>query len=109
MREYAFDIKLDAVARVEAASFKEAVEMLQREMTCIELGWSADGVELTEATMNEEPTLYEVDGEDAVTCPGCGAVEGEDEWGTVGDGFDGYCPSCADEREEQGVYDDQGA
>lgn len=39
------------------------------------------------------------------SCAECGAVEGTPEWGTVGDGFDGYCPSCADKREEQGVYE----
>lgn len=43
--------------------------------------------------------------EDDECCPGCGAVEGTPEWGTVGDGFDGYCPSCADKREEEGVYE----
>lgn len=32
-------------------------------------------------------------------CLDCGAVEGSPEWGTVGDGFDGYCGSCADKRE----------
>jgi len=37
-----------------------------------------------------------------ITCPDCGAVEGTEEWGTVGDGFDGYCPSCADLREANG-------
>lgn len=37
--------------------------------------------------------------EDAVTCPSCGAVEGGPTWGTVGDGYGGYCPSCADARE----------
>ena len=39
-----------------------------------------------------------------VTCPECSAVEGTEKWGTVGDGYDGYCPSCADKREEDGVY-----
>lgn len=39
------------------------------------------------------------------TCPGCDAVEGTEKWGTVGDGFDGYCPSCADEREENGTVE----
>ncbi len=50
-------------------------------------------------------TLCETCLED-VTCPteGCGAIEGTEKWGTVGDGFDGYCPSCADKREEAGVY-----
>ena len=40
-----------------------------------------------------------MDGEETEVCPGCGAIEGLPEWGTVGDGFDGYCPSCADRRE----------
>jgi hypothetical protein len=39
------------------------------------------------------------------TCPGCGVVEGTREYGTVGDGFDGYCPSCADKREAEGKND----
>jgi hypothetical protein len=34
--------------------------------------------------------------EDACVCPRCGAVEGTPEWGTVGDGYDGYCPTCSD-------------
>lgn len=38
-------------------------------------------------------------GDGPVVCPGCEAVEGTSEWGTVGDGFDGYCPSCADKRD----------
>lgn len=42
--------------------------------------------------------------EDVEVCPDCGAVEGSPEWGTVGDGFDGYCPSCADKRDH--LYDD---
>jgi len=39
-------------------------------------------------------------------CIKCRAVPETDGYGTVGDGFDGYCPSCADKREEAGVYDD---
>ena len=39
--------------------------------------------------------------DDVTVCPGCGAVEGTAEWGTVGDGFDGYCPSCADQRDHR--------
>jgi hypothetical protein len=42
---------------------------------------------------------------EADACPDCGAVEGTPEWGTVGDGFDGYCPSCADKREENGTVE----
>jgi hypothetical protein len=40
------------------------------------------------------------------SCPECRAVEGTEDWGTVGDGYDGYCPSCADKREKAGVYGD---
>lgn len=39
-------------------------------------------------------------------CLECSAVPGTDDYGTVGDGFDGYCPSCADRREENGEHDD---
>ncbi len=35
------------------------------------------------------------------TNPDCKAIEGTAKWGTVGDGGDGYCPSCADKRGEQ--------
>ncbi len=34
-------------------------------------------------------------------CSKCNAIEGSPEWGTVGDGFDGMCPCCADKEEEQ--------
>lgn len=32
-------------------------------------------------------------------CRECGAIPGTDAYGTVGDGFDGLCPSCADKAE----------
>jgi hypothetical protein len=53
--------------------------------------------------IEEAPADAEVD--EPEVCPECGAVEGTEEWGTVGDGFDGYCPSCADKREAAGVYE----
>jgi hypothetical protein len=34
-------------------------------------------------------------------CTQCGAVPGTEEYGTVGDGFDGLCPSCADAVEPE--------
>lgn len=37
--------------------------------------------------------------DDIQACDDCGAVEGTPEWGTVGDGSDGKCPSCADRFE----------
>ena len=36
------------------------------------------------------------DKRDEDTCRECGAVEGTPEYGTMGDGFDGLCPNCAD-------------
>lgn len=38
-------------------------------------------------------------------CSECGAVEGTAEYGTVGDGFDGLCPNCADKAEAEGRWD----
>jgi predicted metal-dependent peptidase len=37
--------------------------------------------------------------DDDEACRECGAVPGTPEYGTVGDGFDGLCPSCADKAE----------
>lgn len=34
-----------------------------------------------------------------MACRECGAIEGTEEYGTVGDGFDGLCPSCADKAD----------
>jgi len=60
-------------------------------------GISPDGTSI----INAEVDCLEIDTDDVETCPECGAVEGSPEWGTVGDGYDGYCPSCADQREEE--------
>lgn len=101
--EYAFDLKLTASIRVKATSFEEAVKMLKEEFDCADANFGAwpNGDPITgEVSLSEEPTkamLYEPE-----VCPGCEAIEGEPEWGTVGDGFDGYCASCADKREETG-------
>lgn len=42
-----------------------------------------------------------VSNEDMGVCRECGAVPGTAEYGTVGDGYDGLCPSCADKAEEE--------
>jgi hypothetical protein len=67
------------------------------------LGWrwvTFAGTDLDKGSDEDE------DGDgDKVVCPGCSAVEGSPEWGTVGDGFDGYCPSCADKREADGAVE----
>lgn len=41
-----------------------------------------------------------VSDDEADICPECGDFPGSDTYGTVGDGFDGLCPSCADKAEE---------
>src|SRR5215472_4379030 len=66
---------------------------------CKVCGCMTDGVDLCSdcQAANElehvEAMQDELEAADAEVCPGCGAVEGTEAWGTVGDGFDGYCPS----------------
>lgn len=47
-----------------------------------------------------------VSNDDVEVCEECGAIPGTAEYGTVGDGFDGLCPSCADKAEEENENDD---
>lgn len=39
-------------------------------------------------------------------CEECGAIPGTSEYGTEGDGYNGLCPSCADEAEADDDEDD---
>lgn len=111
MHEWTFDLTLDVAISVKAATFEEAAKLIKDKLDC---AWARFGeTEFDpsplegEATLNEEITtdmLGMVDGCDTTVCPECGAIEGTEEWGTVGDGYDGYCPNCADEREASGIY-----
>lgn len=47
-----------------------------------------------------------VSNDDVEACEECGAIPGTSDYGTVGDGFDGLCPSCADKAEEDDEIDD---
>ncbi len=108
MKEYAFDLTLRVAIRVPAENSGQAVERLKEVFDCADSNFGAwpNGDPVTgEASLAEDVTtqnLFEIDGDQSEVCPSCGAVEGELEWGTVGDGFDGYCASCADKREETG-------
>jgi hypothetical protein len=42
-----------------------------------------------------------VSNDDVEACEECGAIPGTPDYGTVGDGFDGLCPSCADKAEAE--------
>lgn len=42
-----------------------------------------------------------VSNDDMDACTECGAIFGTSEYGPVGDGYDGLCPSCADKAEEK--------
>lgn len=105
MTDYAFDLKLDVALRVKADTFEDAVRLLKEKLDCAEANfgsWPNGDPIVAEATLNGsviKNMLFEVDGEEPTVCPECGALEGDPEWGTVGDGFDGYCPSCADKRD----------
>lgn len=106
--EYAFDLKLKASIRVKADSFAEARRLVNEHLDAADSNfgsWPDGSPILGEASLISVVTkdmLFEVDGEPATVCPSCSAIEGEPEWGTVGDGFDGYCPSCADRRRSNG-------
>mgnify|MGYP001158833262 CR=1 FL=1 len=63
MKEYAFDVKLFAVARVMANSEAEAIEKLHNVVDCIDIGYDANDVRLTEASTEGDPDLVEIDGE----------------------------------------------
>ena len=62
-REYAFDIKLWAVARVTADTLAEARSKLAEIVDCIDIGFDNGGVKLTEASAEGDPDLIEIDGE----------------------------------------------
>lgn len=65
-REYAFDVKLWAVARVTATSEAEARRKMLEVVDCLSLGVDTDGVKLTEASAEDsgqDSELVEIDGE----------------------------------------------
>ena len=63
MPEYTFDIKLWAVARVEAATEAEARANLADIVDCLDLNREINGVTLTEASAEGDYDLIEIDGE----------------------------------------------
>lgn len=64
MNEYAFDVKLWAVARVKAATVEEARAKLRNYAECLDIGMvTPDGVTFTEASSEGEYDLFEINGE----------------------------------------------
>ena len=66
MPEFAFDIVLYSVARVQAKTEAEARQKMHDVIDCIDLGYDCDGVVLTEASQAQDktPLLFEIDGEE---------------------------------------------
>jgi hypothetical protein len=62
-QEFAFDVKLWAVARVKAGSQAEARKKLTDVVDCIDIGFDQNGVKLTEASAEGSYDLIETDGE----------------------------------------------
>ena len=62
-REFAFDVKLWAVARVQATSEAEARKKLHEVADCMNIAYSENGVLFTEASSEGEYDLIEIDGE----------------------------------------------
>ena len=71
MKEFAFDVKLAAVVRLEAESEEDATQILRRVLDCIDLSRETlddfSNMRLTEANIYiddvDGPLLFEVDGE----------------------------------------------
>lgn len=65
-KEYAFDVKLWAVARVTASSETEARKKMAEHLQCIDVGFDAEGIKMTEASIEDSDNdeLLEIDGED---------------------------------------------
>jgi hypothetical protein len=63
MTEYAFDVKLWAVARVTATNEKEARDKLANVANAMDIGYDVDGVKFTEASSEGDFDLLEIDGE----------------------------------------------
>jgi hypothetical protein len=65
-REYAFDVKLWAVARVIATSEEEARKKMAEELGCLPVDYDNNDVRVTSASIEDsgEDDLVEVDGED---------------------------------------------
>lgn len=96
MTEYAFDVKLWAVARVEAATVAEARAKLANYADCLDIGMvTPDGVKFTEASSEGEFDLFEVDGKDI--------HEGEEE----ADDDDSYPPPCPGRSDHSWVISDE--
>ncbi len=63
MTEFAFDVKLWAVARVTANSLEEAKAKLANVADCMDIGFDKNGVKFTEASAEGDADLIEIDGE----------------------------------------------
>jgi hypothetical protein len=64
IKEYAFDVKLWATARVKATSEKDAREKMRYELEGITVGYASDDITLGEASIEspDEDELIEIDG-----------------------------------------------
>lgn len=83
-----WEMEFDAESAADAA----------RQALIVHRDKNSRAVVFTVLDQDGEQVTVDLDDEDVI-CPGCGAIEGSDEYGTVGDRFDGYCPSCADHRD----------
>lgn len=103
--EFTFELRMVGRLAVPADTYEEAVERLKDLFAPASVNygaWPGGDPVLGEIDLLGDVSkddLMEVDGEQAEVCRGCGAIEGLPDWGTVGDGFDGFCGSCADKRE----------
>ena len=62
MTEYAFDINLQAVARVIANTAADARQKLVATLDCVNINFEKDNVRITEASTEGRFDLFEIDG-----------------------------------------------
>lgn len=66
MKEFAFDIKLWATARVNAEDEKDAREKMCYQLNCVDINYNSDDIKITEASIEDDDDsseLIEIDGQ----------------------------------------------
>ncbi|WP_433513854.1 hypothetical protein ACQP2T_61620 [Nonomuraea sp. CA-143628] len=63
LHSYALDVELDAVARLDAHTVEDAKRILSEALQSISFG-AFGAVRITEATMNQQPRVFEIDGQE---------------------------------------------
>ncbi|TMR92558.1 hypothetical protein [Nonomuraea basaltis] len=75
LHSYALDVELDAVARLDAHTLEDAKRILAEALQCVPVG-AVGAIRITEATMNQPPRVFEIDGQETEPSPRTYTVTG---------------------------------